>query len=30
MSIDDLEKILVEDVEWHNSIISQLNNHQIS
>lgn len=30
MSIDDLEKILVEDVEWHNSIISQLNDHRIS
>lgn len=30
MSIDDLEKILVEDVEWHNSIISQLNVHRKS
>lgn len=30
MSIDDLEKILVEDVEWQKNIISQLNNHQIS
>ena len=30
MSIDDLEKILVEDVEWQKSIICQLNNHRIS
>lgn len=30
MSIDNLEKILVEDVEWQKSIICQLNNHRIS
>ena len=30
MSIDDLEKILVADVEWQKNIICQLNNHRIS
>lgn len=30
MSIDDLEKILVKDVEWQKNIICQLNDHRIS
>lgn len=30
MSIDDLERILVDDVEWQKNIISQLNDHRIS
>ena len=30
ISTNDLERILVDDVEWQKNIISQLNNHQIS
>lgn len=30
MSIDDLERILVDDVEWQKNIISQLNDQRIS
>lgn len=29
-SIDDLEKILVEDVEWQSNIVRQLNDHRVS